>query len=176
MNCRVTERFFEVMNLLQSEIKESRDYGTGQPLYHAEVAFLDAIHKHPGAKVSRISEMLGITKGAVTQMAAKLSGKQLIEIYLQPGNRKEKFYRLTPEGEAARVGHERYHEAANQRICEYFRSLDDEQTQTVFDFLSHLKECVPFCEFTCQCSHEDIDEKETEYAGNSEFACTVGNG
>lgn len=179
MNCKVTELFFEVVRLLQNDTKEPRDYGTGHILYHGEMAFLDIIHRYPSAKVSRISEMMGITKGAATQMSAKLSAKGLVDIYFKPGNRKEKFYRLTADGERARKGHQQYHQKANNNLCEYFRALDEAQTQAVFGFLGHLKDCMPFCEFACQCSHSDTDlkeiENESEYVRDSGLACRAGN-
>ena len=44
----------------------------------AGLFFMDAIASHKGIKMSEIGEVLGITKGAVSQMAAKLEKKHLI--------------------------------------------------------------------------------------------------
>lgn len=150
MNCALTEEFFSVMNLLLDEQKIPKDYGTGQLLYHSEVNFLDAIHKHKQANVSELSAKLGITKGAVTQTAGKLKAKGLIEIYMQEGNKKEKFFRLTDVGMTARKGHEQYHKKANESLCDYFRSLSDADVRVVRTFLNQLRTCVPFCQFTCE--------------------------
>ncbi|MCC8023066.1 MAG: hypothetical protein LIO46_04705 [Clostridiales bacterium] len=153
MNCQITEKVFDVLRLIQEEEKRPKDYGTGQPLYHAEMEFLDAVWRYPQAHASALAAHLGVTKGAVSPYNRKLGEKGLVEWYLLEGNRKEKFLRLTELGERAREGHIRFHEEANRALCDYFCSLNQEETDLIFDFLNHLKECVPFCEFTCRNVH-----------------------
>lgn len=176
MNCRVAERFFHVYNLLQEEMRQPRDYGNGFALHHSEVAFLDVIHRIPHANVSRISTELGLTKGAVTQAYHRLSQKGLIELYRREGNKKEKYFRLSEQGELARRGHQRFHEHANKSLCHYFATLTEGETQVIFDFLDQLKQCVPFCEFPCTCAPKPKeDEHEPDNAAGQRAACCAGN-
>lgn len=163
MNCRVTEGFLDVVNLLQEEARKPRDYGNGVPLTHSEVGFLGVVHRDPDANVSRISQALGLTKGAITQTTQKLSQKGLVEQYQRSHNKKEKYFRLTELGELARSGHERFHEDANRRLCAYFSSLEEGEARTILDFLAYLKECMPFCAFPCRCGE---DESKEEYYGS----------
>lgn len=149
MNCQITDQLFNVMKSMQEAQKPPRDYGTGQKLFHSELCFLDAVHKSPNTKAGDLSLKLGISKGAAAQMAAKLVDKGLIEVYMQDGNRKEKYYHLTPLGETARKGHENFHINENKRLCEYFCTLSDTEAQTILHFLQYLEECIPFCQMNC---------------------------
>jgi len=179
MNCQISERFFEVMSLLQNEQKQINDYGTGIRINHIEASFLDTIYRHPDANVSSIARKLGVTKGAVTQTYSRLMEKGLIDSFRREGNKKEKYFKLTVAGEATRLGHEKYHEEANQNLCRYFSSLNEIETKVVFEFLEHLKKCVPFCEFTCrnwnakQLAKEAQDETET--ITDNQSACSTGD-
>lgn len=148
MNCKVVGRVFDVINALGESQKQPAEY-RGQLLYHSEVEFLAAVRRFPESNVSDMSGFLRVTKGAVTQTAAKLFGKELVEIYAKPGNKKEKFFRLTKLGEAVHKEHLEVHERSNKLLCNYFNSLDEKETEVIFDFLDQLEKCVPFCEFDC---------------------------
>lgn len=162
MNCKLTGEFFSVVRMLQEEQKMPRDYGTGQLLFHSELNFLDTVHKNTDANVSKLSAILDVTKGAVTQIARKLYDKGLIEYYMLNKNKKEKYFRLTPAGETARGGHEMYHKEANDKLCAYFCTLDDTEREVISDFLSKLQEFTPFCEFACSSAAcHSSEESET---------------
>lgn len=170
MNCRVTEQVFEIIRLLEEEKKKPKNYGEGISLYHAEAMFLELISRCPSENVSGISSRLGITKGAVTQISGKLVQKGLIEIIQREDNKKEKYFRLTTAGEEAVCGHQQFHRQANQRLCDYISTLNYDETTVIFQFLTQLKECVPFCEFTCTCGDEKNKEAEYEESGTAQ--CT----
>jgi len=177
MNCQIAESFIELITLFQNEQKQTNDYGTGIKINHIEASFLDTIYRHPDANVSCIARKLGVTKGAVTQTYGKLIEKGLVDSFMRSGNKKEKYFRLTETGEATRHGHQRYHEEANKNLCHYFSSLNENEAKVVFDFLEHLKQCVPFCEFTCQCGNADHSAKEaddeTDTNTNNQSPCST---
>lgn len=164
MNCRVTERLFYTFDLIQEEMRQPRDYGSGSLLTHSEVTFLDVVYQDPDVNASKISTRLGLTKGAITQTYQKLYQKGLIEQYKRSHNKKEKYFRLTELGKVARDGHQQFHEQANQRLCGYFSSLNEGEAQTILGFLEHLKQCMPFCQFPCKCGSEE--SKEVNYGSN----------
>lgn len=155
MHCSIAGAFFDVVNTLAEEHKTPRDYGTGHLLYHAEVRFLDMVHENPALKAGDLSQQLGVTGGAVTQMANRLTEKGLLERYTAAGNRKEKFFRLTEAGQAARQGHLACHAEANQRLCAYFRALSPEQAETILRFMEMLRDTMPICAFQCGGNEED---------------------
>ena len=161
-NCRVAARFFQVFNQLQEEMRQPKDYGIGLTLTHSEMAFLDVLHREGGANVSTISRHLGLTKGAITQSSQKLMQKGLVEGYSRPDNKKEKYFRLTELGARAREGHQRYHDDANQRLCDYFSELDEGEAAGILQLLDHLKGCPPFSEFSCRGGALEPKEVENE--------------
>lgn len=157
MYCKVTEQIFGIIRLLEEEKKKPKDYGSGVLLYPAEVQFLDTIERYPDENVSALSERMGITKGAITQMSGKLSQKELIEIIKRSDNKKEKYFGLTDKGQETIRGYRKFHSQGNQKLCEFVGTLDPQEADTIFRFLECLEESVPFCEFQCENTGSDKD-------------------
>ncbi|HCD44849.1 MAG TPA: MarR family transcriptional regulator [Lachnoclostridium sp.] len=163
MECKLVGNLFDVIAMITDEQRSPQKYSESHLLYHAEMSLIDAIYEHPDANARMLSEIMGVTQGAITQMTAKLSEKKLIERYKMPGNKKEKYYRLTSEGEQARLGHQEYHSEANQKLCQYFCSLSDANARVILDFFEKVKECMPISEFACQSGfgcRNNIERKE----------------
>ena len=59
--------------------KKPKSFGTRHKLYQSEIHFIDAIGLDGGYSASELSEKLGVTNGAVTQVSDKLLKKKLIE-------------------------------------------------------------------------------------------------
>ena len=171
MYCSVTDQIFKIIHLLEDEKKKPMDYGGGILLGHAEVQFLETVARYPDENVSALSKRLGITKGAVTQMISKLYQKELLEVIQRENNKKEKYFRLTYRGEATIKGHQMHHSQANQRLCRFIAELDDTEANAVFRFLECVKECVPFCEFPCECKAEGRRDKEEIHYEATAAAC-----
>ena len=107
MDDQVIEKVYQIFDILTKEAKQCRDYGNGLFLYHSEVHLIVAIFNHKDANASDLSQFLGITNGAITQVADKLSKKELIERYRLKENKKETYFRLTKQGEQVYWGHKR---------------------------------------------------------------------
>lgn len=150
MECKLIGGLLDIVGIVVEEQRRPRKYNETHLLYHAEMNLIEAIHENPQANARILSEILDITQGAVTQVTGKLFKKKLIEQYTMPGNKKEKYYRLTTEGERIRRGHQEYHKEANQKLCQYFCSLSDADAKVIFDFLEKIKECMPVSEFACR--------------------------
>ncbi|WP_349947858.1 MarR family transcriptional regulator [Lacrimispora sp. BS-2] len=150
MECKLIGNLFEVIAMITDEQRIPQIYSESNLLYHAELNLIDTIYDHPHANARMLSEIMGVTQGAITQMTVKLTEKKLIEGYKMPGNKKEKYYRLTAEGKQARLKHQEYHSEANQKLCQYFCSLSDASAKVILDFFEKVKECMPISEFACQ--------------------------
>lgn len=149
MQCGVAQTILGAIGSLMEAEKTPRDYGTGHTLYHAEVKFLQLVQEHGGVNAGALSEIMGVTNGAVTQMGNRLIEKGLVERYTLAGNRKEKHYRLTEAGGLAREGHQAFHAEANRRLCKYLCSLKKGEAETIMRFLTMLGETMPICAFSC---------------------------
>ena len=99
MYCSVTERFFEVVKLLEETGRQPM-LCAGIPLYRGEAAFLEMAVRYPEDKQSVMAKKMSVTRAALTHMSGKLQEKGIIAIEQRENNKKEKFFRLTPKGEA----------------------------------------------------------------------------
>ncbi|MBP1736921.1 MAG: MarR family transcriptional regulator [Oscillospiraceae bacterium] len=133
------KKLYQTLNLMVCESKIPKNYGTADGLTAADIDFLKCIQRKKHAKASDISSFLGVTNGAVTQLAKKLERKGYLEPYRIPGNNKEKYYRLTCCGETACEGFDTHYSKIITNIQSYIDSLDSEtvdQIAGLFDVIS----------------------------------------
>ncbi|MDR2246589.1 MAG: MarR family transcriptional regulator [Treponema sp.] len=138
----LTEKFYQVINATAQEMKTARDYGNGMKLHHSEVHALEAINNHEGANISELAGHMGVTIGAVWQVARKLKAKGLVESYRLKDNQKEVYFRLTSSGRIAREGHNRYHETLNADWFNFIDRLTESQTKVISDFFDEIVKSV----------------------------------
>lgn len=65
----------------------------------------------------------------------KLCEKGLIETYKSPHNKKEKYFRLTPEGEEAKRQYEELNRKAAANMRAYLCALSIDEKKTIMDFM-----------------------------------------
>lgn len=154
VKCSIIHNFFSVMDSISKDKKTPKDYGTNELLYRSEVNILKAIDKNPMANAVELSRIMKITRGAVAQLSTKLEKKGYIKRYLQEGNKKEKFYKLTDKGILAKEGYEKYYLEANETICDYLKMLSSEEVKVITNFLDKLTKLL-ISEFECEsnCNH-----------------------
>ena len=160
MQCEMVQQFVDMLTEITAKQKIPQEYADGQVLYNAEIALLEKIHQYPSANISMLSDKLGITKSAVTQMSAKLLDKGLIEKFQDSKNKKEKYVRLTNEGNKAR---ERYIAFRNQEFHEmrtYLCSLNENDKKIISTFMRMMKQYMPVYTFPCQCDINKISAVE----------------
>ena len=94
-----TELTAKIQYRINANDKKPKSFGTRHKLYQSEIHFIDAIGLDGGYSASELSEKLGITNGAVTQVSDKLLRKKLIEkgyyqlqksVYIMRSKTKEK--------------------------------------------------------------------------------------
>ncbi len=96
------------------------DFGTGIPLYRAEIHTIETIGKYPGINVTRLAERMGVTKGAVSQMLKRLAKKKLISKRMTAGNEKEIAIELTDTGKTAFENHKALHLSILAILRDYY--------------------------------------------------------
>jgi len=87
-----------------------RQYGTDVPVYEAEIHLIKAIEETDIRHVSGLAGVLGVTKGAVSQLIAKLHKKGLVEKAADENNLSKLSISLTGKGKSALARHEEVHE------------------------------------------------------------------
>lgn len=78
-----------------------RDYGTGEKLHMSEVLLIDRIANNEKVTVTALSEKLGITKAAVSQLVKKLGDRGYIEKQVSGEDQKRKYLSATQKGDTA---------------------------------------------------------------------------
>jgi DNA-binding MarR family transcriptional regulator len=119
---KIMEQFVRVVNKFNRFEKAPMDFGVEEMLFPSEIHTIEAIGKNKWINVTQLSETLGITKGAVSQMVNKLVQKQLVKRVKNPRSEKEIFLELTPKGYAAFEGHEKFH---REMYLDFLKYADD---------------------------------------------------
>jgi DNA-binding MarR family transcriptional regulator len=127
-----------IINKINEMGKKPKNFGTGHLLYQSEIHTIHAIGKHEGANSSELAQILGITKGAVTQVISKLVQKNLVEKYKTNNNKKEVYLKLTPQGEIANKGHDLYHEKIYKEMVAYLDGLEDNEIQIIMKLFDDI--------------------------------------
>lgn len=155
MQCEISRNFFDMLGEIFAEQKQPLDCGDNLKLYRSEINLLELIGSCPESNVSELSAKSGVTKSAVTQISVKLCEKGLIETYKSPHNKKEKYFRLTADGENAKKQYEDMNKQAAAKMRAYLCALSVNEKKTIMDFIKKAKEYMPVCSFNCSCGEEN---------------------
>ena len=164
----VIEKLYQTINVINCESKIAKNYGTEHNLTTSDISLLKCIQRNENSKAGDLSQYLGMTNGAVTQLAKKLERKKYLEPYRMLGNKKEVYYKLTESGEKACEGYDRYYDKIKSKVEAYIETLDDETIEkitglfdAVADSASVDKDCYIKCEY-------ESDETKQESIGRCE--------
>ena len=129
---RVVGKIFEID-------KKTRKYGTDVPLYDAEIHMIKSIKENEGIHVTGLADMLGVTKGAVSQIIMKLEKKGMIVKDADPKNLSRLVLHLSPKGETAYFHHEKLHEEFEHLIGSVLDEATEENKAFLKSFLDTLE-------------------------------------
>jgi len=123
--------FIRLVNRYNSLERVPVKRGAKHDLYHSERHMLDQIGDYPNLNVTELAGLVGVTKGAISQVVKKLEAKGIVQRYKKSSNDKEVFIELT------KTGREMYrkHQAVNQ---ETVRTLSKELAQYSDDKVQFL--------------------------------------
>ena len=142
---QISSAWIRIMNKMMALEKNPRDFGSGDLLSSAEIHMIMVIGKNPSQNITSISEELGISKSAVSQMVRKLEQKNLVERSQLPDNEKEIRLSLTPRGRIAFLGHETHHAVIFARMHEKLGDMTEEQFAYLMDFFSAIESTADEC-------------------------------
>ncbi|OWA35203.1 MarR family transcriptional regulator [Saccharibacillus sp. O16] len=136
---QVMLRFREVFNKLTwlNKLKMEAALSEHTP---SEVHCMEYIGKHEDANVTRLAENFYMTRSAISKIAKKLMEKGLIESYQKPENKKEIYFKLTPEGLAVSRLHDELHEEFRERDRAVFEPITDQQFDGMLRFIERYSE------------------------------------
>jgi DNA-binding MarR family transcriptional regulator len=89
--------FLKMLHLYSVIGRKPKDYGTGCPLYFAEIHTITVIGRNDDVNMTRLAGIMGVTKGAISQTIRKLVSKNLI-LKTNINNRREVNLKLSETG------------------------------------------------------------------------------
>ncbi|MDD3407792.1 MAG: MarR family transcriptional regulator [Methanomicrobium sp.] len=143
---KISEKWIRILDKIDSEEKTPKDFGTGDFLHRSEIHTIMAVGDNPGINVTNLSEILGISKSAISQMIKKLERKKLIERFVEEENKKEIRLVLSPKGKIAYLGHEQHHARIFAKMHSKIGSLNISEFELISGFLSAVEETFDECE------------------------------
>lgn len=153
---KISYTFLRVVTNISKLNRKTRYYGTDQPLYEAEIHMIKSIKENEGIHVTGLADMLGVTKGAVSQIIMKLKHKGMIVKDTDPRNLSRLILRLTVKGETAYLHHEKLHQEFDRLFNAALETATEENRSFLKDFLNALDEQIN--DFEKQ-EHEDFNKK-----------------
>ena len=144
------KKLYQALNIMICESKVARSYGTGHKLTFSDISLLKCVRHNENAKAGELSQYLGITNGAVAQLAKKLENKGYLEPYRITGNKKEVYYKLTDDGETACRGYDEHYSRMSSNIGNYIATLGDDTIEKIiglFDLVADSTAVYEHCSF-----------------------------
>jgi DNA-binding MarR family transcriptional regulator len=99
--------FLKILHLYSIIGRKPKDYGTGDLLYFTEIHTITMVGKNREINMTQLADMMGVTKGAISQTIRKLVHKNLIQ-KSNSTNKKEFNLKLSEKGNAVYAGQESF--------------------------------------------------------------------
>jgi DNA-binding MarR family transcriptional regulator len=109
--------FLNILHMFSIIEKKPWDFGTGSKIYLAEIQTVAAIGENPETNMTQLAEMMGVTRGAISQIVRKLVNKKLV-VRTNARNQKEINLGLTDFGMTVRTAYQ-------SRMKEVFTFADE---------------------------------------------------
>lgn len=122
--------------------KKTRYYGTDVPIFHSEIHVIMAIAENPGIHVGGLADVLGVTKGAVSEILKKLEKKSLVIKEIDNLNLSRYLLSLTEKGKKAHSNHIFYHSVLNTMVEDELKDASEDELEFLSNFLSSLMKKV----------------------------------
>ena len=118
--------------------KKTRYYGTDVPIFHSEIHVIKAIAEHPCIHVGGLADILGVTKGAASEILKKLEWKALVKKEVDDLNLSRYSLSLTEKGEKAHKNHMHYHDILNGMVEDELQNATEAEQEFLLNFFSTM--------------------------------------
>ncbi|MCY6959526.1 MarR family winged helix-turn-helix transcriptional regulator [Clostridium brassicae] len=136
---KISYTLLRIANELLEIEKKTRNYGTDQQLFEAEIHMIKAIKENEGIHVTGLADILGVTKGAVSQIIMRLEKKGMIIKEKDIKNQSRLVLKLTPKGEIANINHERFHLEFDDFVNEILGDATEDKIIFLKNFLTSIE-------------------------------------
>ncbi|MDD5922027.1 MAG: MarR family winged helix-turn-helix transcriptional regulator [Eubacteriales bacterium] len=114
----------------------------GDSYVNSEMQIVKLIQENPEITTTTIADILGITKGAVSQFTGKLEKKNILTKEKSPENQSRILFRLTEKGVRLYDVHESYPRSLDQVVEEALRGASEENRRFLKKFLDEVEKRI----------------------------------
>ncbi len=136
------ENAYRIINKYNQKTKAAKYYGTDDLLYPAEVHMIEIIGSHKSITTTKLAQVLGITKGAVSQVTRKLSEKNMIVKEPSMEKNNEVLISLTEKGQVVFEYHQNMHKDMLQKLDLIMNDLPEESKDTMDRMIRVIEESL----------------------------------
>ncbi|MCE1252330.1 MAG: MarR family transcriptional regulator [Anaerolineae bacterium] len=136
-----------------SDVFEHKQEDLLEKISLAEVHCIDWIGMTSHPNVTKISQKMGLTRGAISKISKKLIKKGFIESYQDAENNKEIYFRLTESGQSVYDEHKKIHNEVKQVLLTLLEPYSDNEQAAILRFLTDINDLY-------NSKSADINEKE----------------
>jgi len=122
--------------------KMSIDIGNNEKLFPSEIHIIEAIGSNKANKVTELSHIFHITKGAVSQVVNKLHNKGFIHKERNKDFGKEIILSLTPKGQNVFEIIDKKHEIMAEEFISYLENFKAEEIDSFLEILGKIEEYI----------------------------------
>ena len=122
--------FLKILHLYSIIGRKPKDYGTGDLLYFTELHTITVVARNDEVNMTQLAEIMGVTKGAISQTIRKLVHKSLI-LKTNITNRKEVNLRLSEKGRKILKAQESFQNEIFTFAGELYEKARPEDRETV---------------------------------------------
>lgn len=139
---RTTKEIIDISGKLISEIvardKRPMLLPDGHRIYRFELHVIEHIGAEEGISVNELARVMGVTKGAISQVVTKLCNNGLAEKVNPANNRKTVNLYLSEKGRKVFEGHRAFHEELNKKIALCFSKYSVREIDLLKTVLSDI--------------------------------------
>lgn len=136
------ENTYRIINKYNQKTKTAKHYGTEDLLYPAEVHMIEIIGSHKSITTTKLAEVLGITKGAVSQVTRKLSEKNMIVKEPSAEKNNEVLISLTEKGQTVFEYHQNMHKEMLVKLDFILDDLPEESKNAMGRMIRVIEESL----------------------------------
>ncbi|MGO0905226.1 MarR family winged helix-turn-helix transcriptional regulator [Clostridioides difficile] len=121
---------------------KKRTYGTELLLSKSEIHTIAAVGDNPGINITSLADVLGITKGAASQMIYKLVAKGTVVKRVSPDSDTEVVLSLTDGGMKNYKAHQEYHKQTNDESLKLLDDMPEPFYEYMLSYFSTFEESI----------------------------------
>ncbi len=122
--------FLKILQLYSVITRKPKDYGTGDLLYFTEIHTITMVGKNKEINMTKLADMMGVTKGAISQTINKLVRKNLIS-KSNTINKKEFNLMLTEKGNIVYDGQKSFQKEIFEFAAALYEQAKPEERELV---------------------------------------------